>query len=124
MYLFAPQRVPLSAEEEASTRSCYTRAAAWSLCVRTGHPEHVQLLFVSKATCTKQADYMDASLSLGEASAGTAGCQLLSGAASSRAVLVAAESRLQTTNVVLRCPIVHRGSRGSLDGVSVPRPAR
>ena len=38
-------------------------------------------------------------------------------------VLAAAESgavRLQATNVVLNCPIVHRGSRGGLDGVSLP----
>lgn len=38
-------------------------------------------------------------------------------------VLAAAESgavRLQTTDVVLNCPIVHRGARGGLDGVSLP----
>ncbi|WP_341892579.1 hypothetical protein, partial [Variovorax sp. YR752] len=43
--------------------------------------------------------------------------------ASEEQVLAAAESgavRLQTTNVVLNCPIVHRGSRGGLDGVSLP----
>lgn len=37
-------------------------------------------------------------------------------------VLAAAESgavRLQATNVVLNCPIVHRGARGGLDGVSL-----
>lgn len=37
-------------------------------------------------------------------------------------VLAAAESgavRLQTTDVVLNCPIVHRGARGGLDGVSL-----
>jgi hypothetical protein len=42
--------------------------------------------------------------------------------ASEEQVLAAAESgavRLQTTNVVLNCPIVHRGSRGGLDGVSL-----
>lgn len=42
-------------------------------------------------------------------------------------VLAAAESgavRLQATNVVLNCPIVHRGARGGLDGVSLPGPKR
>lgn len=42
-------------------------------------------------------------------------------------VLAAAESgavRLQTTNVVLNCPIVHRGARGGLDGVSIPAQPR
>lgn len=42
-------------------------------------------------------------------------------------ILAAAEGRevrLETTNVVLNCPIVHRGARGGLEGVSLvdPRP--
>lgn len=43
--------------------------------------------------------------------------------ASEEQVLAAAESgavRLQATNVVLNCPIVHRAARGGLDGVSLP----
>lgn len=42
-------------------------------------------------------------------------------------VLAAAEAgavRLHATSVVLNCPIVHRGARGGLDGVSVPGPLR
>ncbi len=44
--------------------------------------------------------------------------------ASEEQVLAAAESgavRLQATNVVLNCPIVHRGARGGLEGVSMAR---
>lgn len=47
--------------------------------------------------------------------------------ASEEQVLVAAESgavRLQATNVVVNCPIVHRGARGGLDGVSIPAQPR
>jgi hypothetical protein len=47
--------------------------------------------------------------------------------ASEEEVLAAAESgavSLQTTNVVLNCPILHRGSRGGLDGVVLPGPGR
>jgi hypothetical protein len=42
-------------------------------------------------------------------------------------VLAAAEAgavRLEATNVVLNCPIVHRGPRGGLDGVALPASAR
>ena len=42
-------------------------------------------------------------------------------------ILVAADSgavRLEVTNVVLNCPIVHRGSRGGLEGASLSAPAR
>lgn len=42
-------------------------------------------------------------------------------------VLAAAETgavRLEATNVVLNCPIVHRGPRGGLEGVVLQSPAR